>query len=105
MSFKLTIMTPQGPVFEDEVESFSAPGTNGYFGVLSSHAPMVAALGSGVLKVEKETDIQYYAISGGVVEVDRKLTTILADLIKKVAGPEEAEIELEEMSSPTPAGH
>jgi len=105
MSFKLTIMTPQGLVFEGEVESFYAPGTKGYFGVLTDHAPMVAAIGGGVLKFEKEGETHYYAISGGVAEVNRKETTILADLIRKVSDAEEAEIELEEMSSPTPTGH
>jgi len=105
MSLILKIITPQGTVFEGDVESISAPGVDGYFGVLTNHAPMVAAIGTGVLKTEQGGDTAYYAINGGVAEVAREQTTILADIIKKVAGPEEAEIEIEEMLSPTPTGH
>jgi F-type H+-transporting ATPase subunit epsilon len=105
MSFNLKIITPQGSVFEGDVESLYAPGTDGYFGVLSSHAPMVSAIGTGIMKVDKEGDIQYYVISGGVAEINREETTILAEIVRKVSGPDEAEIELEEISIPTPTGH
>ena len=105
MSLNLKIMTPQGTFFEGDIESFSAPGINGYFGVLPSHAPMVSAIGKGILKIETEGDSQYYVISGGVVEIKSAGTIILADIVKKVAGPDEAEIELEELESPTPTGH
>ena len=104
MSLNLKIMTPQGIAFEGEVESLSAPGIDGYFGVLPSHAPMVTAIGMGILKFEKQGDIQYYVISGGVAEVTARETTILADVTKKVAGPDAAEIELEELAFPTPNG-
>jgi len=105
MSLNLKIMTPQGAFFEGEVESLSVPGINGYFGVLPNHAPMISAVGTGVLKIEKDGDLQYYVVSGGLAEITREETTVLADIIKKVSGPDEAEIELEELISPTPTGH
>ncbi|MDD4870426.1 MAG: ATP synthase F1 subunit epsilon [Kiritimatiellae bacterium] len=101
MSFNLKIMTPQSSVFEGEVESLCTPGTIGYFGVLSDHAPMISAIGTGVLKIDMEGDIQYYVISGGIAEISREGTTVLAEIVKKVAGPDDAEIELEELEFPT----
>lgn len=105
MSFKLKIMTAQGTILEEEVESMTAPGIDGYYGVLSQHAPMVSAIGTGVLKVVSAGNISYFAIIGGIAEISREVTTVLADIIKKVAGPDEAAIEIEEMTSPTPTGH
>ena len=105
MSYSLKIMTPQGVAFEGEVDSLSVPGDNGYFGVLSSHAQMVSAIGTGVLKLENAGNIQYFVISGGVAEVNKDGTILLADIVKKVANPDEAEIEIQEMNSPTPTGH
>lgn len=98
MSFNLKIMTPQGLVFEGEVSSFTAPGSNGYFGVLTSHAPMVSAIGTGVLKVDTGGDTQYYAVSGGITEITREGNIILADMVKKVSDPSEAETVLDELS-------
>jgi len=45
-----------GYLLRSEVDSFSAPGINGYFGVLPSHAPMVSAIGKVYLKsIQEET--------------------------------------------------
>ena len=50
-AFQLSIVTPEGQVYEDQVEGVVAPGEWGSFGVLAFHAPMVAALEAGVLSV------------------------------------------------------
>ena len=49
MAVAVSILTPEGKVFEGDVYSVSAPGALGSFGVLEGHAPMIAALGTGVL--------------------------------------------------------
>jgi F-type H+-transporting ATPase subunit epsilon len=102
MSFKLTIMTPEGAVFDDDVDSFVAPASHGYFGVLTNHAPMVSLIGSGTLKVDALGDTRYFAVAGGIAEVTNAGATVLADLVKKVSSPDEAEIELDKLSGPAP---
>ena len=70
--YPATIVTPQGKIFEDKVESLSAPGTEGYLGILAHHAPMVAMLGKGILKIIKAGAEHYWAISSGVLEVNKR---------------------------------
>lgn len=50
-AFQLSILTPEKAVFEGSVEYVQAPGTEGYFGVLTNHAGLVTALANGTLTV------------------------------------------------------
>ncbi len=79
MAFTLTIITPDGRLFEDTVDSLVAPGARGSFGVLPNHAPMVAALGKGVLKAEIGGKPVFFSVGGGVADVKPDSVTILAD--------------------------
>jgi F-type H+-transporting ATPase subunit epsilon len=68
--FDLTIVAPDHPVFSGRVQSLVAPGAEGRFGVLFDHAPMVAQLQTGELKlVDDRRQTRYFAISGGFLEV------------------------------------
>lgn len=69
-SFAMEIVTPEGIAFKDSARSLKLPGTDGSFGVLARHAPLLAALDIGILEVEdpagqKET----WAIGEGFVQV------------------------------------
>ena len=44
-----SVLTPEGPVFQGDVESVTAPGSDGQFGILRGHAPLVTSLGYGLL--------------------------------------------------------
>jgi F-type H+-transporting ATPase subunit epsilon len=68
--FDLTLVAPDHLVYAGRVQSLVAPGVEGYFGVLFDHAPMIAQLRIGELKLVEETgQIRYFAISGGFLEV------------------------------------
>jgi F-type H+-transporting ATPase subunit epsilon len=79
MSFKLNIITPEKKVFEGDVESIKCPGLDGLFGVLSSHAPMVSALGAGTLTYIVEGQETLVQISGGFLEVSNDVCSVMAD--------------------------
>jgi F-type H+-transporting ATPase subunit epsilon len=79
MSFKLNIITPEKKVFEGDVESIKCPGLDGLFGVLSSHAPMVSALGEGTLVYKSEGKETEVKISGGFLEVNDNVCSVMAD--------------------------
>lgn len=68
--FTLEIVAPDRIVFSGQVTSFSAPGVEGGFQVLFDHAPFLAALTVGEIKIKapERTDT-HYAVSGGFVEV------------------------------------
>ena len=81
-AFQLTILTPEKAVFEGSVEYVEAPGSEGYFGVLANHAPLVTGLASGTLKVrDAEGKPQSWQVSGGFFEVSHNKATVLADSV------------------------
>ena len=87
--FNLTILTPQGIVYDKDAESIVAPGESGYFGILANHAPMIAATTSGVLKVTSGGE-KFFAMGPGIVEVSRNNVNILADNAEDAKDEEEA---------------
>ncbi len=63
------ILTPNKKVYSEEASSIRLPGFEGYFGVFPGHTPLLATLKIGEIKVEKDSKTDYFAASGGVVEV------------------------------------
>ena len=67
---KLDITTPDKQLFSGEANLVQLPGLDGLFEVLKDHAPLVAALKKGQIKVElNDGQTEYYDINGGTVEV------------------------------------
>ncbi len=87
--FNLSILTPEGVAYEGKVRSVIAPGNDGYFGVLKDHAPMIAAIIPGGLKVINGGE-EYYAVSSGFVEVQANQVNFLADHAEKASSNEDA---------------
>ncbi len=78
--FTLEIVTPQRSVFTGVVRSFTVPGTMGGFEVLYNHAPLLATIGVGAMKLVTADDSDaIYATSGGFVEVSQNRVVYLAD--------------------------
>ena len=63
------ILTPNKKVYSEEVSSVRLPGSEGYFGILPGHTPLLATLTIGEIKIESDSKTDYFAASGGVVEV------------------------------------
>ena len=79
-TFQLEIVTPEMTVYSGEVEQLRAPGTEGGFGVLAGHHPMLASLRIGEMVFsEPERGPKSVAISGGFAEVQRDRVTVLAE--------------------------
>jgi F-type H+-transporting ATPase subunit epsilon len=82
--FKLSVVTPEKTVLEQDVTSIVAPGAMGYLGILTDHAPLITPLIAGKLEVKdvlgKES---IFFISGGFLEVSKNIATILADAMEK----------------------
>lgn len=75
----LTILTPERNIFNGEADLVQLPGSDGLFEILKNHAPMIASLKKGKIKVENNNDLQYFEINGGVVEVLNNRVLVLAD--------------------------
>jgi len=68
-SFTLEILTPDKLFFQGEVESLEAPSLVGSFGVLKSHAPMLAVLKKGIVKYKHGEALKEIKVEEGFVEV------------------------------------
>jgi F-type H+-transporting ATPase subunit epsilon len=78
---KLDIITPERKIFEGDVYGLIAPGVEGYLELLENHAPIVAALGTGTLKILKDKNgaREEYKVSGGFVEMSNNKTVVLLE--------------------------
>lgn len=77
---KLEIITPEKTIFSGEVEMVQLPGLDGLFAILNNHAPMIAALGKGRVKVtEVAKKPHFFEISGGILEVLKNRVLVLAE--------------------------
>jgi len=73
------IITPDQNLFEGEATLASFPGSDGSFGVLEAHAPMVATLKEGKIKLVVDGKDHFFEVNGGVVEVKHNKVIVLAD--------------------------
>ena len=76
---KLEITTPEKRIFEGDVDLVQLPGLDGLFEVLNNHAPMIAALGKGKVKIGNNNEYKFIEINGGVVEVLNNRILVLAE--------------------------
>ncbi len=67
MQFK--IVTPEGVVYDSEIEKVTIPTEAGEITVLPTHAPIVSVLKPGELLVYKEGQAYSLAVSGGILEI------------------------------------
>ena len=82
MSFNLSIVTPEGPFFEGRVEAVNIKIATGYIGILPNHSPLVSTIESCVMTMTVKNKKEILAISGGVLNVTKNGTYILADAIE-----------------------
>jgi F-type H+-transporting ATPase subunit epsilon len=76
----LEIITPDKKVYSGDVEAVKLPGAEGSFGVLKNHAPIIATLKKGIVKITNANkEIENFEINGGVVEVLNNKIIILAE--------------------------
>ncbi|WP_121627861.1 ATP synthase F1 subunit epsilon [Poseidonibacter antarcticus] len=78
-TIKLSIVTPNGEIFNDDVKTVTLPGKEGEFGVLPGHSSLVSSLTVGVIIIEKADSTEAVAINWGHVKVDEKSVDVLAD--------------------------
>ena len=96
---KLEILTPDESVFSGDIDSIVCPGLDGHFGILNSHAPLIASLIKGSLKVtpssaelhfdasegkmkhslSDDKKSMVYQINGGTVEVKNNKVIVLVE--------------------------
>jgi F-type H+-transporting ATPase subunit epsilon len=79
-TYDLSLVTPDGDVFEGEVEMVIVPGAAGEIGVLARHAPLIAMLKAGSTRVHvSEGEVREYATGPGFFKVEQDRAIALVD--------------------------
>ncbi len=91
-TIRLSIVTPDGKIYDDDVNSVTLPGKEGEFGVLAGHASLVSTLSVGVILIEKGNSTEAVAINWGHVKVDEQSVDVLADGAIALTAGEDSEI-------------
>jgi F-type H+-transporting ATPase subunit epsilon len=82
-TISVSVVTPDGPVYESDVEMVSTKAQSGELGILAGHIPMVAPLQIGVVRLKNGNSTEFVAVSGGFLEVRPDKVTILAQSAEK----------------------
>ncbi|MBQ8443079.1 MAG: ATP synthase F1 subunit epsilon [Bacteroides sp.] len=76
----MTIATPEGIIFEGQVESVKFPGASGAFTVLPRHAALISALTSGKITYNQKGESMEIAIQSGFVEVNKNQISVCVEM-------------------------
>ena len=81
---ELIILTPGKMVFSGAVKAVNTPGTSGKIEILENHAPIVASLKEGTIKVTTdENKVVEFVTSGGFLEVLSNNVSILLETVEQ----------------------
>jgi F-type H+-transporting ATPase subunit epsilon len=78
-TFDLSLVTPEGAAYEGEAQMLIVPGAAGEIGVLARHAPLVAMLRAGEIRVKAENEWQTFAAGPGYFTIKQDRAVVLVD--------------------------
>ena len=84
------LVSPAKLLKSADVDMVVVPGTEGDFGVLPQHAPVVSTLRTGIIEVHNDSDAEKLLVVGGFAEVNAEGLTILAEIAKPLADVDRA---------------
>src|SRR4249920_3677379 len=79
-TFQFDLVSPEKLLFSGDVTQVDVPGSEGDFGVLAGHAPVVTTLRPGILVVYRDGGELRVVVNGGFAEVSATGLTVLADM-------------------------
>jgi F-type H+-transporting ATPase subunit epsilon len=92
MTIHVDIVSAEGEIFTGMAEMVYAPAVMGEVGVAPRHTPLVTQLKPGEVRVDTGggSDMQHFYVSGGILEVQPHVVTVLADTAIRAADLDEA---------------
>ena len=91
-TIQVDIVSAHEPIYSGLVEFIVLPGEAGELGVLPGHAPLLSRLHPGMLRLKPSASApeENFFISGGLVEIQPTHVTVLADIVVRAKGMDEA---------------
>lgn len=75
----VVVISPETTVFEGEAEGVVIPGWDGEIGILRGHAPLMAILGSGEVRITAGGSVHRFQVEGGFAQVVDNVVTVLSE--------------------------
>ncbi len=79
-TFRFDLVSPEKLAFSGEVDQVDIPGTEGDFGVLAGHAPVIAGVRPGIVTISVGGKHEKIIVLGGIAEVSEKGLTVLTEV-------------------------
>jgi F-type H+-transporting ATPase subunit epsilon len=79
-TFHFDLVSPEKLAFSGEVDQVDIPGSEGDFGVLAGHAPVIAGVRPGIITVTAGGRQEKIIVLGGIAEVNDKGLTVLTEV-------------------------
>lgn len=89
------LVSPAKLLKSADVDMVVVPGTEGDFGVLPQHAPVVSTLRTGIIEVHDGGDAEKLLVVGGFAEVNAEGLTVLAELARPLSDIDKSAYEVE----------
>ena len=90
---RVEIITAEREVYSEDVDVLVAPGIEGELGILPHHSPLMTALQPGEIRLRKDGEDVYMAVSSGFLEIMDNKVTILADTAERSDEIDEARVQ------------
>lgn len=91
MTMHIDIVSAEEEIFSGTCEMVFAPLETGEVGVMPRHAPLLARMKPGEVRVRKGEDEQMFVVSGGLLEIQPHVVTVLADTAVRARDLDEAQ--------------
>jgi F-type H+-transporting ATPase subunit epsilon len=75
----VSVISPEATIFEGEAESVVVPAWDGELGILRGHAPLMALLGTGSIRVRSGGKTERFHVTGGFVQVINNRVSVLSE--------------------------
>ncbi len=90
---KLSVISPEGPIYEGEANMLVVPGLFSNFSILKNHTPLVSELDVGIFIIYAREEKIKFSVEGGFIEV---LNNSVTALVEKVLYPDDVSLREEE---------
>lgn len=93
-TFHVSIVSAEDAIFSGEAELVVAPGESGELGIMPGHTPLLTRIKPGTIKIKQpgKAEEELIYVSGGMMEVQPKGLTILADTSIRAHDLDEAKV-------------
>ncbi len=75
----VVVISPEATIFDGEADGVVAPAWDGEIGILRGHAPLMAVLGSGELRITRGGTVEHFHVEGGFLQVTHDVVTVLSE--------------------------